>query len=164
MILQRKKIQEDIDVVVEVCVQNIRKKGIIDIPSIMIDLEKLSLGNRRYFEENGFCFQPYTLIENGHTRYYAAMKPIYNGTIANSIRAKMLQAQKEYEKEQLEVILRAYEQSVRDFGTDMARVPIDMTKIILDNKFTLEGLGFYFESRNQEGMCWMKKRNGERGS
>lgn len=158
MITQRKKIQEDIEVMVKFCLDNIRKKGIIDIPTIMIDLETLSIGNRRYFEENGFCFQPHTIIENGRTKYYAIMRPIYNGTIADSIREKMFQAQKEYKREQLKVILKTYEQKVEDFGADMARVSIDMTKIILDNKVSLEEQGFYFEPRNTQGLCWMKKR------
>lgn len=158
MILQRKKIQENIDVVVKNCIDNIRNNGVIEIPSIMVDLQELSLGNRGYFEQNGFCFQPHTIIENGRAKYYAAMKPIYNGRIADSIREKMLYSQKEYEKEQLSVILKAYEQSIQDFGIDEARVPINMTKITLDNKVALEELGFYFEPRNSKEMCWMKKR------
>lgn len=158
MMAQRKEISQDIERVVEFCLSNIRNKGVIDIPSIIIDLETLSIANRRYFEENGFCFEPSTRMENGRVRYYAIMRPIYNGVIANCIREKMIQAQKDYNKRQLQIIENAYKESLKEFGPDLARVPIDMRKIILENKIILEEHGFYFQPRDNEGLCWMKMR------
>ncbi len=162
---QRHEIEADIKREVERCEASIRQDGQIVNPFIVIDLEDLFIANKFYFEENGFCFEDNIRVENGRIRYYAIMRPSFNGKMAEDIRRKMCEAQKEFVMRQRTNLQERFSRSVAENGgANKAQVYVDMRKIVFDNKCYFEGQGYYFEARedfnddNSRFSAWMKMR------
>ena len=165
MMSQRQEIEADIKREVERCEASIRKDGHIVSPSIVIDLENLFIANKFYFEENGFCFEDNTRIENGRIRYYAIMRPSFNGKMAENIRKKMREAQKEFAFHQRVKLQENFNQRVRETGSrSLAQVLVNMSEIVFENKGYFEDEGYYFEpiqfsaTDNTSFNAWMKVR------
>lgn len=148
MMSQRQEIEADIKREVERCEASIREDGQVVTPFIVIDLENLFIANKIYFEENGFGFEANNRVENGRLRYYAIMRPFFNGKMAEDIRKKLQEAQREFVMQQRKDLCEAFSQSVMELGSKReARVHVNMREIIFDNKGYFEDQGFYFESK-----------------
>lgn len=151
---QRQEIEADIKREVECCEASIRENGKMVFPSIIIDLKSLIIANKTYFEENGFCFEDSIRIENGELKYYAIMRPIFNGKMAENIRKRIKEAQKLF-------VLRQRSDLQREF-CEKGRVRVNMREVAYDNRAYLEDEGFYFEPvsslDSDEAQFWMKKR------
>lgn len=165
MMSQRQEIEADIKREVERCEASIRKDGQVVSPLIVLDLENLFIANKFYFEENGFGFEDNIRVENGRMRYYAIMRPSFNGKMAEDIRRKLKEAQMDFVMRQRTELQEAFEQSARAVGKRRdARVYVNMREIIFDNKGYFEDEGYYFEPGDSSSYddarfdAWMKHR------
>mgnify|MGYP003315834556 CR=1 FL=1 len=161
---QRHEIEADIQRELTRCEKSIRNTGKIVIPMIIIDMEKMFIANKIYFEQNGFCFEDSTRVENGAIKHFAIMRPIFNGEMAEAIRMRIQEAQKDFIMCQRSSLQKDFAKSVsEEGGRKKAQVLVDMREISCDNKSYFEGEGYYFAPKlscdGEESVffAWLRK-------
>ena len=158
MMGQRANMEEQIHKDLERCMENIRKNGGCDVPIVLVDMERLYIANREYFERQGFFFDSETRIENGKPRYFAWMKlgGAY-GELGNECWKKIRMAREEFIKNQRQGIWDRMDKLNRH------RVLVDMAELCFENKLFFEERGFFFtpDTRVEEGQvhyyAWMQR-------
>lgn len=159
MMVQRNKIESDLEKDLERALENIRNNGVWDSPTALVNMERLFIANREYFENQGFYFEPATKIEKGKVFYWAWLKLGGEGKLASKCWDKIREARKEYIKNQRKEIFKLLRE------TQGCPITVDMNWLLFDNKMFFEEVGYYFESEtrieNGKTVCFarMKKRN-----
>ena len=158
MMEQRNKIEEMLNIDMERCLKNIRNTGACDAPTVMVDMEKLFIANREYFERQRFFFEPDTRVEKQQVRYYAWLKLGGKGEMGNSFWKKIHEAKEDYMIEQRKKILNRLK--VAEGGC----VCVNLRKLLFENKMFFEASGYAFEpytrmeSDKVHYFAWIKKR------
>lgn len=164
MMKQRQEIEADILRELKSCESSIRNNGKMVIPHIIVDTSELFIANKTYFEQNGFCFDDSTRVENGAIKHYAIMRPIFNGMMAEAIRMRMQEAQKDFIMCQRHSLQKDFAKSVSEEGSrKKAQVIVDMREISCDNKSYFEGEGYYFvpkhscDGEDSVFLAWLRR-------
>lgn len=158
MMEQRNQIESDLNKKLERVLENIRKKGVSNVPAVMVNMDKLFIANREYFEKQGFFFKTIPKIENGNIVCYAMLKLQGDGELASRYWSRIREARKVFVKNQRRIIW------------DMLReaqgcpITVDMKCLLFENKTFFEERGYYFEIESRSGedqsvyLVRMKKR------
>ena len=164
MMEQRREIEADIWRETERCEDCIRTTGKITYPMLVIDLEKLFIANKRYFEDKGFYFEESLRLENGVMKYFALMKPEFPGEMAEKIRKKMKDAQMQFHMHQRTALHKRFDEAVQQTGVKSeAQILVNMAELVFENKAYFEDEGYKFEPYKLAGeadsptYAWMKK-------
>lgn len=143
----------------EKTLSTIRLKGSSAMPTVMVDMEKVFIANREYFEQHGFFFEPVVKVKNNQICYYAYMKlGGGDGELGKDCWKKIREAKEFYLHNQRNKI----EEKLKD--AQGACILVDMEELLLDNKLHFESRGFVFETYTQieNGRVWhlarMKKK------
>ena len=147
MMGQRHAIEQELKKELERATENIRKNGVFDKPSVMVDMEKMFIANRQYFEQQGFIFEPHTKVEKGQVRYYAWLKLGGEGELGKKFWKKIREAKEDCIKAQRKEIF----ESLRN--AEDCNISVDMRQLFFENKLFFEERGYCFEpdSKIQNG-------------
>ena len=163
---QRHEIEADIERELRRCEECIRTTGKMMYPMVVIDLDKIFLANKRYFEENGFFFEESFRLENGVIKYYAIMKPEFPGKMAEIIRKKMKEAQMQFHMRQRTEMHKRFDEAVQQTEVKSdAQIFVNMAELAFENKAYFEDQGYKFlhykptsEVTDTTTYAWMKLR------
>jgi len=157
MMEQRTYIKNMIDKAVEECIKKIRDTGIYDAPTVMVDLSDLFKANLKYFEQEGFFFEPNTRIENNQVKFYAWIKFFSEGNMGRKFWKEVEEAKQYFSKRQRNNIIEALKNS------ENGKICICLNEILFENMIFFQERGYIFvpdvtKNTNQRYMVWMEKR------
>ena len=159
MMGQRNKIKTMLDEALNKCLEKIRANGGYDTPIVIVDMEKLFIANREYFEHQGFFFESHTKIVNNRIKCYAKMKLGGDGELAREFWKKIREAREVFVKNQRKKICDYLREATGSY------ILVDLNDLLFENKMYFEECGFVFEPKTtiEDGevqylVCMRKRR------
>ena len=155
---QRNGILEEFNESMEECLKKLKQTGVYDAPVVMVDLERLYISNREYFEHHGFIFESQNRNVNERIKFYAWMQLAGDGELAKECWKKVREAKKEFISNQRKKICSLLREA------QGCQILVDLNELCFENKVYFEECGYSFdpETKVEDGkikyLVRMRKR------